>query len=159
MCTCVCFLLCSFCYFFPPHYAAINSVCLPESGSEFERIHGWVSGYGHIKNKNGPYSPYLLSTRVTILPEATCNKVSMHKEHYKLAKNQFCAAGTQVNGGEDVSQLCQGDSGGPLIVQTKSGRSLLIGVVSFAYGICAEPGFFGKVSHALDWIAQVIKAN
>lgn len=146
-------------FFLPPHFTGINSVCLPVPGSEFEQIDGWVSGYGHIKNKNGPYSAYLLSSRVSILPEASCNKVSMHKENYKLDKSQFCASGTRVNGGKDISQLCQGDSGGPLIVRTQSGKSLLIGVVSFAYGVCAEPAFFGKVSHALDWMAQVMRAN
>lgn len=142
------------------YYFTVNSVCLPVPQSEFERVEGYVSGYGHIKSKNGPFSPYLLSTKVNIMTSQACNKITMEIEKYKMAKSQMCAAGVSVASKErENSQLCQGDSGGPLVVKTASGKHILVGIVSFAYDICAEPGFFGKVSHIIDWMSKVIQAN
>ena len=81
-------------------------------------------------------------------------------EKYKMAKSQMCAAGVSIPMKDrENSQLCQGDSGGPLVIKTTSGKYLLAGIVSFAYDICAEPGFFGKVSHIMDWMTRIIQTN
>ena len=67
-----------------------------------------------------------------------------------------------INGGPS----CFGDSGGPLfriVDKNDTVTPVLVGVFSFMlWGTCQgedEPGYYGRISHSVDWIQKYIPSN
>ncbi|MEV4331148.1 serine protease [Streptomyces sp. NPDC049597] len=94
-------------------------------------VYGWGDTTG-----GGGYAPTLRAARVSVLPDATCERAYQGGRYLK--NTMLCAGAPQ--GGRDA---CQGDSGGPLIA-----RGRLIGIVSWGSG-CGRPdapGVYTRVS-------------
>lgn len=76
------------------------------------------------------------------------------REPIIITDNQLCVQGTSNH------DACQGDSGGPLMREDKSGRYILIGLVSFGprtCGISSFPGVYTRVTSYIDWITRNIR--
>jgi secreted trypsin-like serine protease len=92
------------------------------------------------------YPTVLRKANLTALSPSSCRAAYPDE----ITDSMLCAGNPA--GGVDS---CQGDSGGPLIAPS-SGRSVLVGVVSWGEG-CAlpnTPGVYAKVSSFLSWIKQ-----
>ncbi|MGW0702848.1 S1 family peptidase [Streptomyces sp. NPDC002867] len=97
-------------------------------------VYGWGDTTG-----GGGYAPTLRAARVSVLPDATCERAYPGRLGSRYMKTTMLCAGAP-QGGRDA---CQGDSGGPLIA-----RGRLIGLVSWGSG-CGRPeapGVYTRVS-------------
>jgi len=124
-----------------------KAACLPTlpgddtftSGTKFV-----VSGWGALTNGGRPNVLHHVS-----VPWVSDNRCEQSYGNNAITPQMICAG--DVNNGQIDS--CQGDSGGPLTL-TNSGRTKLIGVVSFGIG-CGNaryPGVYAKVSSVLGWV-------
>uniref|UniRef100_A0A0K8SDV4 Uncharacterized protein n=3 Tax=Lygus hesperus TaxID=30085 RepID=A0A0K8SDV4_LYGHE len=124
----------------------IQPACLPSPTESYVGLKANVVGWGVTSFPMGEPSPVLQKLEVETLANAQCSKVIEEP----VTLGMLCAAPTDLQG------TCFGDSGGPLTVETKSGRRVLIGVVSFGVTGCAvQPAFpdlYTRVSEYLKWI-------
>jgi secreted trypsin-like serine protease len=98
-------------------------------------VYGWGDTTG-----GGDYAHSLRAARVSVLPDAQCERAYPgSSDGSYVAARMVCAGESQ--GGRDA---CQGDSGGPLVAQ---GR--LIGLVSWGSG-CGHPGSPGVYTRVSD---------
>ncbi|MEU9143464.1 serine protease [Streptomyces sp. NPDC048349] len=97
-------------------------------------VYGWgdTSGFGD-------YAYGLRAARVTVLPDATCERAYPGDANGQYRAPSMVCAG-DADGGKDA---CQGDSGGPLVAQ---GR--LIGLVSWGRGCgrADSPGVYTRIA-------------
>lgn len=67
-----------------------------------------------------------------------------------ISESQLCAQGTADH------DTCQGDSGGPLMREdARTGKMVVIGLVSFGprtCGVTSFPGVLSRTSSYVDWI-------
>ncbi|XP_014256512.1 coagulation factor VII-like isoform X2 [Cimex lectularius] len=124
----------------------IQPVCLPGPRDVFTGQKGTVVGWGVTSFPMGEPSPILQKLDVETMSNFQCSR--MIDEPVTLG--MICAAPSNLQG------TCFGDSGGPLTVLSKSGRYILIGVVSFGVTGCAVmpafPDLYTRVSEYLKWI-------
>ncbi|KAF3851313.1 hypothetical protein F7725_013085 [Dissostichus mawsoni] len=72
-----------------------------------------------------------------------------------ITPNMLCAGDTR-----GLDDACKGDSGGPLVCRNND-KMTLMGVISWGDG-CGQkdkPGVYTRVTHYIDWIKSIIKAN
>lgn len=59
-----------------------------------------------------------------------------------------------------IFNLISGDSGGPMMMEHRSGRYVLLGLVSFGprtCGVSQFPGVYSRTSAHIDWILNNIR--
>ncbi|KAE8631039.1 hypothetical protein XENTR_v10001053 [Xenopus tropicalis] len=124
----------------------IRPVCLPEASDIFpDGSSCYITGWGALTD-GGSASQVLQQAEVKIINSDTCSSSQMYGG--LIYPSMICA-------GYATGQIdsCQGDSGGPLVT-LKSGRWVLIGIVSFGYG-CAlpnKPGVYSRITYLRNWI-------
>ncbi|XP_058447346.1 trypsin-1-like isoform X2 [Malaya genurostris] len=128
---------------------SIQPIELPTPGQCFsDGTFCKVSGWGQTGNVN--VSRYFLrGTTVAIYNQEKC--AYNYRYLGTVKENMLCAGYDQ--GGKDS---CAGDSGGPLVC-----NGVLAGIVSWG-GKCAEagqPGVYGRVTSALNWITGTINSE
>ncbi|XP_072946032.1 trypsin-like [Epargyreus clarus] len=105
-----------------------------------------VSGWGHLKYKEGKMQDLLRRVFIPIISDSECRNLA-HGKYINITSRMFCAG--FLTGSKDS---CQGDSGGPAVVAGK-----LLGLVSFGIG-CALPdlpGVYSLIPVVRDWIRTV----
>ena len=105
-----------------------------------------VYGWGDT-NGNGKHAQKLRAARVSVLPDARCERAYPGDADGTFKADSMVCAGVD-GGGKDA---CQGDSGGPLVA-----RGRLIGLVSWGTG-CGEreyPGVYTRISSVADLVRQ-----
>nr|API81377.1 venom toxin [Hemiscorpius lepturus] len=125
-------------------------VCLPPPGmyrSSFVNRTATVLGWG-LTTYDSEFSDVLKHVKVPIIPNKDCKKT--YKERLvNITNNMICA-------GEEGKDACAGDGGGPLMLQSRGGKWIVIGLVSFGVG-CGEsgyPGVYTSVPKYLHWLAD-----
>lgn len=125
----------------------ISPICLPSEFDLKRDLSGYMAtvlGWGTL-GYQGQGSKLLQQASMPIWSNKDCDA----RYPQDINKTFVCAG--FLAGGKDA---CQGDSGGPLMVNDKSGRWTLHGVVSFGK-MCAQPeypGVYTRVTEFLDWI-------
>ncbi|OCT97346.1 transmembrane protease serine 11C [Xenopus laevis] len=126
----------------------IRPVCLPEASDIFsDNSSCYITGWGALKD-GGSVSQVLQQAEVKIINLDLCSSSQMYGS--LIDQSMICAGYATGN-----IDSCQGDSGGPLVT-LKSGRWVLIGVVSFGYG-CALPnklGVYSRITYLHNWITK-----
>ena len=128
----------------------IIPVCLPESGVNFQNEEAVVSGWGYTGNSK-PYRGKLRMIRVKVRSNAECATYMKTHHPIVITENHLCA-------GSNSSAICIGDSGGPLVV-SKSGRAVLIGLVTGGFEDCEMPqrlAVCANVSTHMQWVEATI---
>jgi len=109
----------------------------------------FVSGYGRTNNKResdklrGVYVPYVSNEQC--------------KKYFGITDDMMCAGHVNANKGSGIA--CVGDSGGPLVKEHASGRTVVVGVVSWGPPACkltGVPSVYSRVSANLDWLKDVL---
>ncbi len=116
-----------------------------------ESILATTAGWGTIRESSYATSDKLMKVDVPLVNHQKCEEV--YKDLNPVTDRMICAGYE-----EGAKDACQGDSGGPLVIQ-KSGRTWLIGIVSWGMG-CARPKYYGvysKVSAVIPWIENQIQ--
>ncbi|XP_071043577.1 trypsin-1 isoform X2 [Parasteatoda tepidariorum] len=126
----------------------VRPACIPPPGFE---PHGYatVSGWGTLKEGSRIIPTRLQAVDVPIISDESCRKA-----YGKAIVESMMCAGYE----EGMRDSCQGDSGGPLVQKSGSGKTMIIGVVSWGQG-CARPKFPGvytQVSYYNDWIDKTM---
>ncbi|MFJ9690770.1 serine protease [Kitasatospora sp. NPDC101183] len=100
-----------------------------------------VAGWGLLDDSTT--SPVLHYVQTTVMPVADCSR------YYGLTSSMLCMDAHP--GGS-----CQGDSGGPVTIYDVYGKPLLIGIVSFGGGGCANtlPRVATRIGAFDSWIHQ-----
>lgn len=125
-------------------------ICLPHprmSNSNFANRTGIVLGWG-VTGYNKNTSESLKEIRIPIVTNQKCMQM-YQKRNFNITDQMMCA-------GEEGKDACTGDGGGPLMIEKKSSRWFVVGLVSFGVG-CGErnfPGVYTKVSKYLQWIKE-----
>ncbi|XP_043312154.1 serine protease 33 isoform X2 [Cervus canadensis] len=138
-----------------PLSTRVQPVCLPEPGARPPPgTPCWVTGWGSLR-PGVPLPEWrpLQGVRVPLLDARTCDHLyhlgtNVPWVEHIVLPGSLCAG--YVGGQKDA---CQGDSGGPLVCM-KSGRWVLVGVVSWGKG-CAlpnRPGVYTNVATYSPWI-------
>jgi hypothetical protein len=150
--------------FFNEH---VTPICLPTQSDAPPGKTCYITGWGEVNqnivdlegnnrmnkneklSENKDISPVLRQVDVAIVSQEECNNDLFGL----ITQDMIC----DEKFGKDS---CQGDSGGPLQCSSfdDPNRFELVGVVSWAIG-CADPkfpGINGRVSAAIDWIADII---
>ncbi|XP_042096597.2 serine protease 33 [Ovis aries] len=138
-----------------PLSTRVQPVCLPEPGAPPPPgTPCWVTGWGSLR-PGVPLPKWrpLQGVRVPLLDARTCDHLyhlgtNVPQVEHIVLPGSLCAG--YVGGQKDA---CQGDSGGPLVCM-KSGRWVLVGVVSWGKG-CAlpnRPGVYTNVATYSPWI-------
>ncbi|XP_027382871.1 serine protease 33 [Bos indicus x Bos taurus] len=138
-----------------PLSTRVQPVCLPEPGARPPPgTPCWVTGWGSLR-PGVPLPEWrpLQGVRVPLLDAHTCDHLyhlgtDVPRAEHIVLPGSLCAG--YVGGQKDA---CQGDSGGPLVCM-KSGRWILVGVVSWGKG-CAlpnRPGVYTNVATYSPWI-------
>nr|XP_020766091.1 serine protease 33 [Odocoileus virginianus texanus] len=138
-----------------PLSTRVQPVCLPEPGARPPPgTPCWVTGWGSLR-PGVPLPEWrpLQGVRVPLLDARTCDHLyhqgtNVPRVEHIVLPGSLCAG--YVGGQKDA---CQGDSGGPLVCM-KSGRWVLVGVVSWGKG-CAlpnRPGVYTNVATYSPWI-------
>ncbi|KAM4807870.1 transmembrane protease serine 11C-like [Rhinophrynus dorsalis] len=126
----------------------IRPICLPETSDIFADDQScYITGWGAVR-QGGGISSILQQAEVKIINTDQCSSSLMYGN--LIDSSMICAG--YVKGQIDS---CQGDSGGPLAT-LKSGKWVLIGIVSYGYG-CAEvnkPGVYSRVTYMRSWITK-----
>lgn len=110
-------------------------------------VYGWGDTTGQ-----GDYASALRSAPVDVLADSACAQAYPGGRDGTYEASSMLCAGRQ-EGGQDA---CQGDSGGPLVA---AGR--LIGLVSWGdgCGVANSPGVYTRVSAALTWMPEELRAD
>ncbi|GAA6105664.1 ST14 transmembrane serine protease matriptase b [Tachysurus ichikawai] len=123
-------------------------ICLPSATQVLPTGQSvWITGWGKTKEE-GQLATVLQEAEVRIINETVCSQLIKDE----LTPQMICAG--VLTGGVDA---CQGDSGGPMsFVEPISGRSFLVGVVSWGEG-CGrkgKPGIYTRVTKYRSWIRE-----
>lgn len=113
-------------------------------------VEATVSGWGQT-GVGSSASPVLMEVTVPVVRQSTC-QLAYAPIGGIITSNMLCAGYSE--GGKDT---CRGDSGGPLIAPDGNGAWKQIGIVSWGYYPCAEPGYYGvytRVANYYDWIME-----
>jgi trypsin len=106
-----------------------------------------TAGWGATSQGSSVLPSILRKVDVPLVSQAACNEAIAYNG--KITSQMICAG--YKAGGKDS---CQGDSGGPLFITGRSGKQLLVGVVSWGQG-CAlknKYGVYAKVNSVQAWI-------
>jgi secreted trypsin-like serine protease len=123
-----------------------ETASLPESQGQ-----ATVYGFGNESSYGDLFEPELNAAELPIIPTAKC---AAQDGYDKVTNGQICA-GLLETGGLDS---CQGDSGGPLVATDASGKTSLVGIVSWGQG-CAQkrkPGVYTRVSDQASWVRKTL---
>ncbi|CAL1528347.1 unnamed protein product [Lymnaea stagnalis] len=133
----------------------ISPACLPRDREDFYiSDFCYATGFG----ASFPATSRLQQIKVRVVPQKSCRYA------WKLTGNPFINEGHVCVDALDVHQkasMCHGDSGGPLSCLVR-GKYFVIGVASFIYQGCngtVIPNIFTRVSHYVDWIKHIVRAN
>jgi len=132
-----------------PH---VRPICLPSSSSEdFTRAQAEVAGWGLTGPESGK-SKVLLKTALNVLPNTECLEIF---GSHGFEDSMICCRGASDT---NYQGACKGDSGGPLMTRDKNDSYVLIGAVSWGYGVCTSknyPGVYASIPSMLDWITEI----
>ncbi|KAL3062665.1 hypothetical protein OYC64_002463 [Pagothenia borchgrevinki] len=138
---------------------AVNSpevlpACLPARGLV---LPDWteceISGYGKDSEFSAEFSERVKRGYVRLWPKERCVPDVLSQR--TITPNMLCAGDTR-----GLDDACKGDSGGPLVCRNND-KMTLMGVISWGDG-CGQkdkPGVYTRVTHYIDWINSIIKAN
>ncbi|XP_010782514.1 tissue-type plasminogen activator isoform X2 [Notothenia coriiceps] len=138
---------------------AVNSpevlpACLPDRGLV---LPDWteceISGYGKDSEFSAEFSERVKRGYVRLWPKERCVPDVLSQR--TITPNMLCAGDTR-----GLDDACKGDSGGPLVCRNNN-KMTLMGVISWGDG-CGQkdkPGVYTRVTHYIDWINSIIKAN
>jgi len=124
---------------------AIQPVLLPSGAdlnNNFEGYAAVASGWGRFSSENVA-STFLRYVQVNVMGNTPCRI----RFPTLIQESTLCTAGTGGTG------ACNGDSGGPLTVQI-NGRSVMIGIASFAMTVNCEAGWptgWARVTSFVPW--------
>jgi len=112
----------------------------------------FVSGYGRA-NDGKFESDKLRGVYVPYVSNEQC------KKHFGngITDDMMCAGHIDATKGSGIA--CRGDSGGPLVKEHVSGRTVVVGVVSWGPPVCkltGTPSVYSRVSANLDWLEDVL---
>lgn len=137
----------------------IQPICLSESldieSVEKAKNMPFVAGWGSINaspQQNEKSSTALMEVQIPISNLTECKQA--YAAYKTVIDDKVICAGFS-EGGKDS---CRGDSGGPLM-WSKRNQYYLIGVVSYGFKECGDPGHPGvytKVTSYMDWILDNI---
>lgn len=135
----------------------IRPICLPDVDIPIrENSAACVIGWGNPV-KVDTEDLFLKQAEVPIISLDRCRK--QHPQDANKIRDHVICAG-RLEGGIDS---CDGDSGGPLmILDSKSGKWKIIGIVASGVTTCGEqgkPGVYTSIPYYRDWIIQTIKDN
>ncbi|XP_067940309.1 chymotrypsinogen A-like [Watersipora subatra] len=129
---------------------AVQTACLPKASDEFTSSDTcWVTGWGDSKgtaNEN-----ILQEIRADIRTNADCQDAWGRNS---ISDGNICNS-------DGSSGSCSGDSGGPLQC-VRSGRTNLVGIVSWGTSDCTTPGYPGvytRVTYYTNWIYNKIMSR
>ncbi|KAF0288945.1 Coagulation factor IX [Amphibalanus amphitrite] len=125
--------------------STVSPVCLPTIRQTYAGAEATASGYGRL-GATEPQATTLQFVQLPVWSQTACQSL-----YGPTLKSTMICAGGYPEGGRSV---CNGDSGGPLVSDV-SGRSQLIGVVSFGVPCALSyiPDVYARVTEALSWIA------
>ena len=129
----------------------ISPVCLPKPGEMYTGASAIASGFG-LTSTAGNVSDVLLEVDQRVWSPQECAALMQRVGMEFDSSVMVCA------GGEAGKGTCHGDSGGPLVTEV-DGRYVLIGAASFVFSVgCGAdgyPGFYSRITGALDWIRAI----
>ncbi|CAI6360877.1 unnamed protein product [Macrosiphum euphorbiae] len=137
----------------------IQPICLPtildmnnvEKSKNIPFVVGWGS-INAVPQKNEKNSTSLMEVQIPISNITECKQT--YSNYKSVIDDRVLCAG-YPEGGKDS---CRGDSGGPLM-WSKRNQFYLIGIVSYGFNECGDPGHPGvytKVTSYMDWILDRI---
>ncbi|KAI9537013.1 hypothetical protein NQZ68_029141 [Dissostichus eleginoides] len=112
-----------------------------------------ISGYGKDSEFSAEFSERVKRGYVRLWPKERCVPDVLSQR--TITPNMLCAGDTR-----GLDDACKGDSGGPLVCRNND-KMTLMGVISWGDG-CGQkdkPGVYTRVTHYIDWIKSIIKAN
>ena len=139
----------------------INTICLPQSGMNFDGARCLVTGWGKDKfGEDGLNHGILKKIDLPMIERQKCTEMFRKTrlgKNYVLNETLICA------GGEEGKDSCTGDGGSPLVcpVPGNEGYFYQAGIVAWGIG-CGEanfPGAYTNVAFFADWIAEQIQFN
>ncbi|VVC38435.1 Proteinase, regulatory CLIP domain,Peptidase S1A, chymotrypsin family,Serine proteases, trypsin family [Cinara cedri] len=137
----------------------IQPICLPilpdMSSTKLLNTKPFVAGWGRTTAtafESKTLNTELMEVRVNVMNNVECKQAYTREK--SMIDDRVICAGYQP-GGKDS---CNGDSGGPLMYsKEKEDKYNLIGIVSYGYRKCGEPGYPGvytRVTSFIDWIVD-----
>uniref|UniRef100_A0A2H8TEC5 CLIP domain-containing serine protease n=2 Tax=Melanaphis sacchari TaxID=742174 RepID=A0A2H8TEC5_9HEMI len=141
----------------------IQPICMPMTSNmkriDMSRSLPFVAGWGTTvptATYSVPPVTTLMEVQVPITNSQECERVYSNEPASVIDDRVLCAG--YPEGGKDS---CRGDSGGPLMFP-KGKQFYLVGIVSYGYKKCGEPGYPGvytKVASFMDWVVDKIGKN
>jgi len=125
----------------------VKPMPLASRGESFEGKTCVTAGWGKTSWINPP-STVLNKVELPIMSYKECHMIWPHIGH------EHICAGDWIDGG---ASPCQGDSGGPLYCPSKSGETVLAGLVSFGLKCEYGPALYTNVAYFRDWIDRHMK--
>ena len=119
------------------------------------------TGWGKT-NYQGKFSTMLRESSVPFVPISKCMKTNrgLFDGVQVSSSNHICVG----YGKEKPDYGCNGDSGGPLMVQSNTGKWLVIGIMSWGAPKCASYKtdsytVFTNIYPYMNWIESILKRN
>ncbi|XP_026805755.1 uncharacterized protein LOC113548864 [Rhopalosiphum maidis] len=141
----------------------IQPICMPMTSKiknvDMSRSLPFVAGWGTTRptdTYSAPPVTTLMEVQVPITKSDECAKAYSDEPSAIIDNRVLCAGFPE--GGKDS---CRGDSGGPLMYP-KGKQYYIMGIVSYGYRKCGEPGYPGvytKVPSFMDWVIDKIGKN
>ncbi|KAF8763771.1 Transmembrane protease serine 11D like protein [Argiope bruennichi] len=119
----------------------IQSICLPESGKNFDLLYVQAMGWGRTSYNNKDAPKILMTTKLSVLPITACQFF-------------FELLGITLTDRH-------GDSGSPAVYDDPlSGKPVAVGVASFISfpdcGLPLAPSVYTRIASFIDWLTETV---
>ncbi|XP_055943505.1 transmembrane protease serine 9-like [Argiope bruennichi] len=132
----------------------IQSICLPESGKNFDLLYVQAMGWGRTSNNNKDAPKILMTTKLSVLPITAC-QFFFELLGITLTDRHVCVYSLNTTG------ICHGDSGSPAVYDDPlSGKPVAVGVASFISfpdcGLPLAPSVYTRIASFIDWLTETV---